>query len=52
VLPVEAGAIEGGCRFRPRCLHAMAACAETDPALFTADAGHEAACLLVQASPK
>jgi oligopeptide/dipeptide ABC transporter ATP-binding protein len=53
VLPVEAGETPGGCRFRFRCLHVMPICADHDPALATAEPGHEAACLLVdQASPK
>jgi peptide/nickel transport system ATP-binding protein len=47
VLPVEAGETPGGCRFRRRCIHAMPACTDHDPALETAGPGHEAACLLV-----
>ena len=48
VLPVGAGEITAGCRFRPRCLHAVAACGEQDPGLMAVGAGHEAACLLVE----
>jgi peptide/nickel transport system ATP-binding protein len=48
VLPVESGETTGGCRFRRRCLHAMPACADHDPALEPAGPGHEAACLLVK----
>jgi peptide/nickel transport system ATP-binding protein len=47
VLPVETGETTGGCRFRPRCMHAMAACAERVPTLETVGPEHEAACLLV-----
>ncbi len=48
VLPVESGASASGCRFRPRCVRAIAACATQDPALEPAGpGGHEAACLLV-----
>jgi peptide/nickel transport system ATP-binding protein len=47
VLPVEAGESAGGCRFRRRCTHAIAACADHDPALTSVSQGHEAACLLV-----
>ncbi len=46
VLPVEAGGTPRGCRFRPRCIHAMAVCAEQDPALVPVDPGHDAACHL------
>ncbi|WP_428492777.1 oligopeptide/dipeptide ABC transporter ATP-binding protein [Rhodopila sp.] len=51
VLPVETGATAGGCRFRPRCTHAMAACAERVPALETVGPKHVAACLLVAEQP-
>jgi oligopeptide/dipeptide ABC transporter ATP-binding protein len=47
VLPVEAGGTGRGCRFRPRCLHAMPVCAEQDPALAAVEPGHDAACLLL-----
>jgi oligopeptide/dipeptide ABC transporter ATP-binding protein len=46
VLPVDAGGSRGGCRFRPRCVHAMAVCAEQDPGLVAVEPGHEAACHL------
>jgi oligopeptide/dipeptide ABC transporter ATP-binding protein len=47
VLPVETGETAGGCRFRPRCMHAMPACAERVPTLQAVAPEHEAACLLV-----
>ncbi len=47
VLPVEIGETAGGCRFRPRCGLAVAACGEQIPALQNAGPGHAAACLLV-----
>jgi oligopeptide/dipeptide ABC transporter ATP-binding protein len=47
VLPVETGETAGGCRFRPRCMHSMGACAERVPTLETVGPEHEAACLLV-----
>ncbi len=34
-----------GCRFRPRCGHAIAACAATEPPLTLTDATHEVRCL-------
>jgi peptide/nickel transport system ATP-binding protein len=47
-----------GCRFHPRCPHAMAICADTAPPGFDVGAGHESACWLhasdldaAQASP-
>ena len=47
-----------GCRFHPRCPHAMAVCAETVPPGFDVAAGHRSACWLhardlsaVQAAP-
>jgi oligopeptide/dipeptide ABC transporter ATP-binding protein len=46
VLPVETGEMAGGCRFRPRCMHAMAACAEIVPTLEMVGPKHEAACWL------
>jgi oligopeptide/dipeptide ABC transporter ATP-binding protein len=51
VLPVEAGETTGGCRFRPRCMHSMPACAEQVPALQTVEPNHKAACLLVASPP-
>jgi oligopeptide/dipeptide ABC transporter ATP-binding protein len=47
VLPVETGETTGGCRFRPRCTQAMAACAERVPALEATGPGHAAACLRI-----
>jgi peptide/nickel transport system ATP-binding protein len=46
VLPVETGETRGGCRFRARCSHAMAACVTDDPSLRTITSTHEAACHL------
>ena len=46
VLPVETGAAQLGCRFRPRCVHAMPVCAEDDPILAGVAPRHEAACHL------
>jgi peptide/nickel transport system ATP-binding protein len=47
-----------GCRFHPRCPHAMAICADTAPRAFDVGAGHASACWLhardldaAQASP-
>jgi len=36
-----------GCRFHPRCPVVQERCKESDPALFSVGAGHQAACLLV-----
>ena len=47
VLPVETGEMAGGCRFRPRCVHSMGACAERVPTLETVGPEHEAACILI-----
>lgn len=46
VLPVESGETPGGCRFRRRCLHAVAVCAGHPPALLAVGPGHLAACHL------
>lgn len=46
VLPVEAGATPGGCRFRPRCAQAMPICADQDPMLFAVGPNQLAACHL------
>jgi oligopeptide transport system ATP-binding protein len=35
-----------GCRFHPRCSHAMAICSEDEPQLLDAGGGHEVACHL------
>jgi len=43
--PPSAAAIPDGCRFRPRCRFAAAACAVTDPALEAIDASQRTACL-------
>jgi len=51
VLPVETGETAGGCRFRPRCMRSMGACAERVPTLETVGPEHEAACLLVGEQP-
>ncbi len=40
-----------GCRFAPRCKHAMPACVEAMPPLLEVEPGHKVACLLWQASP-
>jgi peptide/nickel transport system ATP-binding protein len=44
--PPSAVAPPGGCRFRARCPHAMAICAEQPPA-FPAGDGHDSACWLL-----
>jgi peptide/nickel transport system ATP-binding protein len=36
----------GGCRFHPRCPHAMAVCAEQVPPVFEVSTGHVSACWL------
>ena len=35
-----------GCRFHPRCPHAMPVCSQEEPPLLDTDAGHQAACWL------
>ncbi len=40
-------AVPAGCRFHPRCPHAMAVCREREPAVFEARPGHFVACHLV-----
>jgi peptide/nickel transport system ATP-binding protein len=39
--------IPPGCRFHPRCPDAIPRCREIDPALYTVNAKHQAACILV-----
>jgi oligopeptide/dipeptide ABC transporter ATP-binding protein len=39
--------LPGGCRFHPRCPVAVPQCKTTDPALAAVNAGHQAACLLI-----
>jgi peptide/nickel transport system ATP-binding protein len=39
--------IPAGCRFHPRCPDAIPGCREIDPALYTVNANHQAACILV-----
>jgi peptide/nickel transport system ATP-binding protein len=36
--------IEAGCRFAPRCAHAIANCASTEPRRIAVEAGHSSAC--------
>jgi oligopeptide transport system ATP-binding protein len=48
----SAADIPPGCRFHPRCPHAMAICRENEPALAEIASGHRAAChLLTPAQP-
>jgi peptide/nickel transport system ATP-binding protein len=46
VLPVETVTTEGGCRFRSRCPHAIAGCADQVPAPRSVGQGHLVACHL------
>ncbi len=46
-VPPSAVAPPSGCRFRTRCPHAMAICAERRPPAFTAGEGHVSACWLL-----
>ena len=47
------GAIPSGCRFHTRCPHVMDVCRTDDPAMRSAEPGHDAACWLIgEASPK
>lgn len=51
VLPAESSGVTAGCRFRPRCPHALPACADADPPLMPVSPGnvtqHAAACHLI-----
>jgi oligopeptide/dipeptide ABC transporter ATP-binding protein len=49
VLPVETGDTPVGCRFRRRCVRALAVCEERAPALLPVGSGHVAACHLWEA---
>jgi oligopeptide/dipeptide ABC transporter ATP-binding protein len=49
VLPVETGDTPTGCRFRRRCVHAVATCEEQVPALLPMGPGRVVACHLWQA---
>jgi peptide/nickel transport system ATP-binding protein len=46
VLPIETTVTEGGCRFRQRCVQAVAVCSDRTPALRTVGQGHLVACHL------
>jgi peptide/nickel transport system ATP-binding protein len=46
VVPTIRGDIPPGCRFAPRCPHAMAVCTEKDPVLKEVKPGHKVACWL------
>jgi peptide/nickel transport system ATP-binding protein len=50
--PPSAVAPPSGCRFRLRCPHAMAICAEQVPPAFPAGSGHVSACWLLDAGPQ
>jgi oligopeptide/dipeptide ABC transporter ATP-binding protein len=51
VLPVETGDTPVGCRFRRRCVRALAVCEARVPTLLPVGSGHVAACHLWQAAP-
>jgi peptide/nickel transport system ATP-binding protein len=46
--PPDAGKLPSGCRFRPRCPHAMAVCAQLEPGLAPAGGAHQTACHLTE----
>ncbi len=46
VVPTIKGDVPPGCRFAPRCPHAMAVCTENDPILKEVKPGHKVACWL------
>jgi len=46
VVPTIRGDIAPGCRFAPRCPHAMAICTEKDPVLKEIKPGHKVSCWL------
>jgi oligopeptide/dipeptide ABC transporter ATP-binding protein len=46
ILPLETGDTDGGCRFRRRCVLAVAICAGEAPELLTIAPGHQSACHL------
>jgi peptide/nickel transport system ATP-binding protein len=50
--PPSAVAPPSGCRFRTRCPHAMAICAERVPPAFPAGPGHVSSCWLLDAGSK
>src|SRR5437868_13713380 len=44
-------AIPSGCRFHTRCPHVMDICRREEPAMRSAECGHEAACWLIEGPP-
>ncbi len=46
VVPTIKGDVPPGCRFAPRCPHAMAVCTEKDPILKEVKPGHKVSCWL------
>ncbi len=46
VVPTIKGDVPAGCRFAPRCPHAMAVCTEKDPILKEVKPGHKVSCWL------
>ncbi len=43
--------VDSGCRFYPRCIHRMDNCLDKNPALYTVDDDHHAACFLYSDRP-